>query len=196
MDSTFRSSSNQLEDREPMMEPTFNAMIDSFSERPPPATLMRGTRRRGRPPKHLGLSRASLQLRLLTNRSSLGKTTQPSTRPFGGSDGDNVCDAEQFPFPSPAARTSSSSAATRAATTRASNEHVSSKLGAASSASPSATSETRDAYCWTCHRDSGRLLSCAKCPRAFHSRCLQARLLEASSGWICPECEVRSHAPP
>ena len=54
----------------------------------------------------------------------------------------------------------------------------------------SSASELRDAFCWTCHRETGRLLSCEKCPRMFHPRCLLDRPLATPSSWTCPECEV------
>lgn len=52
------------------------------------------------------------------------------------------------------------------------------------------TADLRDAFCWTCHRETGRLLSCEKCPRVFHPRCLPERPPATPASWTCPECEV------
>ena len=50
----------------------------------------------------------------------------------------------------------------------------------------------RDIFCWTCHRETGRLLACELCPRVFHLRCLTAQPEKEKEPWTCPECEVIS----
>ena len=50
----------------------------------------------------------------------------------------------------------------------------------------------RDIFCWSCHRETGRLLACKLCPRIFHVRCLTAQSEKEKEPWTCPECEVIS----
>ena len=165
----------------PMSVPTFDAMGDSFTSSPVPATVMRGTRRRGRPPKHLSLSRKIPFLSLYKGYSSF--QTPPSAQ--------SQSDADAEAFDAPAIRTlrTRARATKRLVSMERTPAHASEKLLSAP-ASATATDEPRDAFCWTCHRDTGRLLFCAKCPRVFHARCLQSRLLEIPILWNCPECEV------
>ena len=53
-------------------------------------------------------------------------------------------------------------------------------------------SKQRDIFCWTCHRETGRLLACKLCPRVFHVRCLITESKKEKEPWTCPECEVIS----
>ena len=162
----------------PMSVPTFDAMGDSFTSSSLSATVMRGTRRRGRPPKNLNLSRRS------PYKGYSSFKTMPSAHSRSGANADA--------FDAPAIRTLRTG--TRGAKRRVLMERTparaSEKLGSAP-ASATATDVPHDAFCWTCHRDTGRLHFCAKCPRVFHARCLQSPYLETPTLWNCPECEVR-----
>jgi hypothetical protein len=60
--------------------------------------------------------------------------------------------------------------------------------------------KTRHRGCVVCDRSRGELVRCAKCPKAYHKRCLMPPLARMPTGaWLCVTCRrklARKQAPP